>query len=126
MGLFSALLGNAGVVSQEELKRDYGKLLIEGEEIELGFKLVRDVFIFTSKRLILIDKQGLTGSKVEYKSITYRSISRFSVETAGRFELDAELKIWVSSEKEPSIRKQFNKSVNVYDVHKVLATYVLK
>jgi len=126
MGLFSALLGNAGAVSQEELKKDYGKLLIEGEEIELGFKLIRDVFIFTTKRLILVDKQGLTGRKTEYKSISYKSISRFSVETAGTFELDAELKIWVSSELDPSVKKQFNKSVNVYDVHNVLATYVLK
>lgn len=126
MGLFSALLGNAGSVSQEELKRDYGKLLIENEEIELGFKLIRDVFIFTNKRMILVDKQGITGSKIEYKSITYKSISRFSIETAGTFDLDAELKIWVSSEQQPSVKKQFNKSVNVYDVHKVLATYVLK
>ena len=102
MGIFSALLGNAGSVSQESLAKDYGKLLIEGEEIELGFKLIRDVFIFTTKRLILIEKQGLTGSKIEYKSITYKSISRFSVETAGTFDLEAELKIWVSSETNPS------------------------
>lgn len=125
MGLFSALLGNAGSVSQEELKKDYGKLLIEGEEIELGFKLIRDVFIFTTKRLILVDKQGFTGSKIEYKSITYKNISRFSIETAGTFDLEAELKIWISSEQLPSIKKQFNKSVNVYDVHNVLASYVL-
>jgi hypothetical protein len=126
MGLFSAFMGNAGSVTQADLKKDYGKLLIIDEEIELGFKLIRDVFIFTNKRLILIDKQGLTGNKVEYKSVTYKSISRFSIETAGTFDLDAELKIWVSSEQLPSIRKQFNKSVNVYDVHSVLATYVLK
>jgi hypothetical protein len=126
MGLFSALLGNAGTVNKESLQKDYAMLLIDGEEIELGFKLIRDVFIFTSKRLILIDKQGLTGSKTEYKSISYKSISRFSVETAGTFDLDAELKIWISGELQPSIKKQFNKSVNVYDVHKVLATYVLK
>ena len=125
MGLFSALLGNAGSVNQEDLFKEYGKLLIQGEEIELGFKLIRDTFIFTNKRLILIDKQGLTGNKIEYKSVTYKSISRFSIETAGTFDLDAELRIWVSSEQVPSIKKQFNKSVNVYDVHKVLATYVL-
>ena len=126
MGLFSALIGNAGAVSQEALVKEYGKLLIEGEEIELGFKLIRDTFIFTTKRLILIDKQGLTGSKTEYKSITYKSITRFSIETAGTFDLDAELKIWVSSEALPSIKKQFNKSVNVYDVHNILAHHVLK
>ena len=126
MGLFLALLGNAGAVSQEELTKKYGQLLTEGEEIELGFKLIRDAFIFTSKRLILVDVQGLTGSKTEYKSITYKSISRFSVETSGTFDLEAELKIWISSEAQPSIRKQFNKSVNVYEVQKVLAHHVLK
>lgn len=126
MGLFSAILGNAGTVSQEQLMKEYGQLLIDGEEIEMGFKIIRDTFIFTTKRLILIDKQGLTTSKTEYKSISYKSISRFSVETAGTFDLDAELKIWVSSELHPSIRKQFNKSVNVYEVQKVLAHHVLK
>lgn len=125
MGLFSALMGNAGAVSNEELQKNFGLLLIEGESIELGFKLIRDTFIFTNKRLIFIDKQGITGSKTEYKSITYKSISRFSIETAGTFELDAELKIWISSEPNPSITKQFNKSVNVYEVQKVLAFYVL-
>lgn len=126
MGIFSALLGNAGTVDKENLIKDYGKLLITGEEIELGFKLIRDTFIFTNKRLILVEKQGLTASKVEYKSISYKSISRFSVETAGTFDLEAELKIWVSSEVHPSIVKQFNKSVNVYDVQNVLAHHVLK
>lgn len=126
MGLFSAILGNAGAVSQEELVKKYGQLLIENEEIELGFKIIRDTFIFTSKRLILVDVQGITGSKTEYKSITYKSISRFSVETSGSFDLDAELKIWISSEAQPSIKKQFNKSVNVYEVQKVLAHHILK
>ncbi len=126
MGLFSAILGNAGAVSNDELTKKYGQLLIETEGIELGFKLIRDTFIFTNKRLILVDVQGLTGSKIEYKSVTYKSISRFSIETAGTFDLDAELKIWVSSETQPSIKKQFNKSVNVYDVQKILAHYVLE
>jgi len=126
MGLFSALLGNAGAVSQEELQKKYGELLTTGEELELGFKLVRDTFIFTNKRLILVDIQGITGSKTEYTSIAYKSISRFSIETAGTFELDAELKIWISSEALPSIQKQFNTSVNVYDVQRVLAHHVLK
>ncbi len=126
MGLFSAILGNAGAVSQEELMKKYEQLLIENEEIQLGFKLIRDTFIFTSKRLILVEVQGLTGSKTEYKSIAYKSISRFSVETSGTFDLEAELKIWISSEIQPSIIKKFNKSVNVYEVQKVLAHHVLK
>jgi hypothetical protein len=125
MGLFSALLGNAGAVSQDELTAKYGQLLTDTEVIEMGFKLIRDLFIFTNKRLILVEKQGITGSKIEYKSIVYKSISRFSIETAGTFDLDAELKIWVSSEVQPSICKKFNKSVNVYEVQKVLAHHLM-
>ncbi|MEN8139259.1 MAG: PH domain-containing protein [Bacteroidota bacterium] len=125
MGLFSSLLGNAGAVDPGKLKNEYSNLLIDNEEIEIGFKLIRDTFIFTNKRLILVDKQGITGSKVSYFTISYKSITRFAVETNGHFDLDAELKIWISSETTPSISKKFNKSVNIYDVQKVLAKYVL-
>ncbi|MFZ9815688.1 MAG: PH domain-containing protein [Candidatus Kapaibacteriota bacterium] len=125
MGLLSGLMGNASTVDSAELQKEYQHLLIEGEQIELGFKLIRDMFIFTNKRLILVEKQGLTGSKLEYKSVTYKSITRFSIETAGTFDLEAELKIWVSGEQLPSIQKQFTKAINVYDVQKVLATHIL-
>ncbi|MGB2088552.1 MAG: PH domain-containing protein [Psychroflexus salarius] len=125
MGLFSSLLGNAGTVNPEQLAKDYADLLIENEEVDIGFKLVRDTLIFTNKRLIFVNIQGLTGKKREYLSIAYRSISRFSIETAGTFDLEAELKIYISSESTPSITQNFNKKVNVYDVQKVLAQYVL-
>ena len=96
MGLFNKLLGNASAVSAEKLTEKYARLLVENETVELGFKLIRDTFVFTDKRLILIDVQGLTGSKREYLSLPYKSISRISLETAGTFDLDAELKIWIS------------------------------
>ncbi|TAJ13583.1 PH domain-containing protein [Marinilabiliaceae bacterium JC017] len=125
MGLFSGILGNAGVVKPEELNQEYANLFVEGEQVEIGFKLIRDVFIFTNKRLILVDKQGLTGKKIEYLSIGYKSISRFSIETSGHFDLDAELKIWISSEQTPSIVKKFNAKVNIYELQKVLAQHCL-
>jgi len=81
--------------------------------------------MFTNKRLILIGVQGITGSKVEYKSMPYKSISRFSLETSGTFDLDAELKIWISSENIPSVSKKFNKSIDVYEVQKYLAEKVM-
>jgi hypothetical protein len=125
MGLFSSLLGNAGVANPQELIKEYGNLLCEGETIEIGFKLIRDVFVFTNKRLILVDKHGLTGRKVEYLSIAYKSIARFSVESSGHFDLDAELNIWVASELQPSIVKKFDKNVNIYDLQRILAEHVL-
>lgn len=125
MGLFNQLLGNSSEVSSEKLNEKYGRLLIENETVELGFKLLRDTFMFTNKRLILIDVQGLTGSKVEYKSLPYKNISRISLETAGTFDLDAELKIWISSENTPSVSKKFNKSIDVYEVQKYLAAKIM-
>ncbi|WP_417238761.1 PH domain-containing protein [Bizionia sp.] len=125
MGLLNKILGNSSQVSSEKLQEKYGRLLLENETIELGFQLLRDTFMFTNKRLILIDVQGLTGSKVEYKSMPYKNISRFSLETAGTFDLDAELKIWISSENIPSVSKKFNKSIDVYDVQKYLAEKVV-
>ncbi|OAB80197.1 PH domain-containing protein [Cochleicola gelatinilyticus] len=125
MSLFNKILGNASEVSSESLTEKYGRLLIEGESVELGFKLLRDVFMFTNKRLILIDIQGFTGSKAEYKSMPYKNISRFSLETAGTFDLDAELKIWISSENTPTVSKKFNKSIDVYAVQRYLAQKVL-
>jgi len=125
MGLFNKILGNASEVSVEKLMEKYGRLLSDNEQIELGFQLIRDTFMFTNKRLILIDVQGLTGSKMEYKSFPYKSISRFSLETAGTFDLEAELKIWISSESLPSVSKKFNRSIDVYEVQRYLASKVV-
>lgn len=121
MGFLNGMLGNANTLSKEEASKDLEKILTNGEEIDVAFKLIRDLIVFTDKRLILVDKQGLTGKKVEYHSIPFKSISHFSVETAGHFDLDAELKIWISGAQLPAISKQFKKDKSIYDVQKVLA-----
>ena len=121
MGFLNGMLGNASTLSKEEASKDLEKILTNGEEIEVAFKLIRDLIVFTDKRLILVDKQGLTGKKVEYHSIPFKSISHFSVETAGHFDLDAELKIWISGAQSPAISKQFKKDKSIYDIQKVLA-----
>lgn len=125
MGLFDGILGNASQVSLESAKKEYGKIIAPSENIERAYKLIRDMMIFTNRRLILIDKQGVTGKKVEYRSIPYRAITNFSIETAGHFDLDAELKIWISGMDVP-IEKQFNSSLNIYEVQAVLAEYCSK
>ena len=125
MGIFNALMGNASEVNVDELAKEYAKILSSSEKIERAYKLVRDLFIFTNKRLILVDKQGMTGKKTEYHSIPYKSITHFSIETAGHFDLDAELKIWISGTALP-IEKQFNSSLNIYELQALLADYCLK
>ena len=126
MGFLDGLLGNASAVSEKEIQEELQPILFPGERVDKAYKIIRDMFVFTDKRLILIDKQGVTGKKVEYMSLPYKSIARFSIETAGTFDLDAELKIWISSAVEPTVSKQFKKDSNVYDVQRILAEKVLK
>ncbi|MEG0005490.1 MAG: PH domain-containing protein [Clostridium sp.] len=123
MGLFDGLMGNASKITVGEIEKDFEDLFSPSEVVEAGYKLVRDLIIFTNKRLILIDKQGLTGKKTEYMSIPYKSITYFSVETAGHFDLDAELKIYISGRALP-IEKQFNKNTNIYEVQSILAEHL--
>ena len=124
MGLLDGLMGNASEIEVSEIQEDFSQVLSGEERIEKAYRLIRDLFVFTNKRLILVDKQGLTGNKVEYHSLPYKSITHFSVETAGHFDLDAELKIRISGSPMP-IQKQFNKNLNIYEVQSVLAGYVL-
>ncbi|MBA3486486.1 MAG: PH domain-containing protein [Lysobacter sp.] len=125
MGFLDGLLGNASKVDPAQIEQEFGRILAPGEVVEHAYKVLRDYFVFTDKRLVLVDKQGLTGSKVEYHSIPYKNIVHFSVETAGSFDMDAELKIWLSGTPAP-IQKQFNKHLSIYEVQSVLAAYVLR
>lgn len=68
-GLVQGAMGNAVEVSAEELSNEYSKYLFEGETIQNGFKLIRDVIIFTDIRIIFVDKQGASGKKTSSKSI---------------------------------------------------------
>lgn len=124
MGIFNGLIGNASEVKIENLNKEYERILTKDEKIDKAYKIIRDLYIFTNKRLILVDKQGVTGKKTEYHSIPYSSITHFSIETNGHFDLEAELKIWISGTALP-ITKNFNSSVNIYDLQKVLAEYCL-
>jgi hypothetical protein len=123
--MFQGLFGNAGEVNARELQKDLEAVLIEGEKVVQAFRIVRDLFIFTDRRLVLIDKQGLTGRKAEYHSIPYHSITHFSVETAGTFDMDAEMKIYISGNPVP-IEREFKRGADIIGVQKTLAQFVLR
>lgn len=124
MGLLDGLIGNASESDAQELQQELSRLLATNERVEKAFVIIRDQLIFTNKRLILVDKQGVTGKKKEFLSVPYRSIEQFSMETTGHFDLDAELKIWVRGQSAP-ISKTFRNDRNIYDVSKALADYAL-
>ena len=124
MSILNNLFGNATEVDIEELRREFGEILISGEEIETAFRIFRDKWVFTTKRLIMLDVQGVTGSKREYRSIPYHSIDQFSIETGGTFDDDCEMKLWVKGMHEP-LKKEFKRDVDVKALQRILATYVL-
>ena len=127
MGLIDGLLGNASKIEPEKIQQEFSQILTPGERVEHAYQLIRDTFVFTDLRLIFVNRQGLTGKKLEYMSIPYSKITRFSVETAGTFDLEAELKIWLAGmgPLEP-LKLTFNKKLSIYEVQAVLAQYVLK
>lgn len=123
MGLLSALLGNAWEADIEDVEQAIEKILAEDERVERAFRVVRDLLIFTNRRFIMVDRQGVTGKKTTYDSIPYRAISHFAVETAGHFDLESELKIWISGTDTP-IQKTFSRGQAILEVQKALASYV--
>jgi hypothetical protein len=125
MPLLSGWMGHAVSVDVAKLQKEYAPLLVEDEKVEAAFQLVRDTFIFTSYRLILVDKQGMSGRKVETLTIPYSSIVCFSKESAGMMDMDAELKIWVRGEDSPIV-KEFKKDNSVDEVYRILGQAVLK
>lgn len=122
MGLLSGLLGNAAEAEVADVEKNLERILADDERVERAFQLVRDLIIFTNRRLVLVDRQGLTGKKTTYHSIPYRAITNFAVETAGHFDLESELKIWISGQPDP-VQKTFTRGQTIFEVQKSLATY---
>lgn len=71
MGVLGGLMGHASEASIEKVQSEYSQIFSTSEKVEKAYQLIRDMFIFTNKRLILVDKQGITGKKIEYHSIPY-------------------------------------------------------
>lgn len=124
MSLFDKLMGNATAVRVEDLAAEFGPILIQGEEIESAFVVWRDKWVFTNKRLILLDIQGLTGSKREYMTIPYRSIDRYTIETAGTLDDDCEMKLWIKGMAEPLV-KEFKRNTDIKGLQRALSSHVL-
>ena len=124
MGLLSGLLGHSSKADIGKLQKEYAPLLADGEELVAAYRVLRDMIVFTTKRLILVNKQGMTGTKVEYLTIPYERITRFSKESAGMLDLEAELKIWIVGQREP-IQRTFTRNDNVNEVYQLLSRAVL-
>lgn len=102
---------------------DITPMFVPGEEIIGTYQAIRDGVVFTNKRIIVINIQGITGKKKDFTSLPYSKIQAYSVETAGTFDLDSELELWFSSL--GKIKLEFVSRANVSEICKMISMHVL-
>ena len=98
-------------------------LLVAGEEVIVSFKALRDHVVFTDKRIITVNVQGLTGKKQDFTSLPYSKVQAYSIETAGTFDRDAELELWFSGL--GKVRLEFSGQYDVQGLSRMIGSYVL-
>ena len=98
-------------------------LLIDGENVFSAFKGIRDYVLFTDKRIIAINAQGITGKKKDSSSLPYSKVQAFSLESAGVFDLDAEIELWFSGL--GKVRFEFDAKFDVKSFSRFLGNYIL-
>ena len=84
-------------VKDDDYVKVIDQMLISGEHVVQSFKSVRDGVVFTNKRIIAVNVQGVTGKKKDFTILPYNKIQAFSVETSGFFDIDCELILWYST-----------------------------
>lgn len=109
-------------VNEVPVPPDVHELLVQGEQPFAAYKTLRDSAIFTNKRLIVRDAQGLTGKKVEIYSLPYSSINMWSTENAGRLDFNAEVELWTRA---GHITINLGKGVDVRRIDQIIANCVL-
>ena len=110
-------------VNDNAFEKMVAPILVNGEEIVRCFQSIRDGVVFTDKRIIAINVQGLTGKKRDFTSLPYNKIQSFSVETAGVFDLDSELDLWFSGM--GRVRLEFIGATDVAHLCKLISEKVL-
>lgn len=110
-------------ISECPIPQDVQELLVEGEQAVAAYKTIRDSAVFTNKRLIVRDAQGLTGKKIEVYSLPYSSINMWSTENAGKLlDLNAEVELWTRA---GHIKVNLRKGVDVRKFDRLIANAIL-
>lgn len=105
-------------------EKDIAALLIPGEQVLSSYTAIRDYVVFTNKRVISVNVQGITGKKKDYTSLPYANIVSFSIETAGTLDLDSELELYFSAV--GKVRFEFLGDSDIVEIGKAIGSYVLK
>lgn len=110
-------------VSDSTFSSVINPMLVPGEEIMGTFQSIRDGVVFTTKRIVAVNVQGLTGKKKDFTSLPYSKIQAYSVETAGVLDLDSELDLWFSGL--GNVRFEFTFNADVAGICRMISERVL-
>lgn len=111
------------ITDAQTVKNDIASILINDETIVAAFESVRDRVVFTNCRIIAVNVQGITGTKIAYTSIPYKSVQCFAVETAGTFDRDCELELHVTGL--GKVHFEFTSATEILQIAQVIGFYVL-
>lgn len=111
-------------IDKEPRISDVENILLAGESVIASYTATRDYVIFTNKRVMSVNVQGLTGKKKDFTSIPYANIIAFSIETAGTVDADCELDLLLSTI--GTVRFEFTNTTDIYRIGKAISQYVLK
>lgn len=110
------------LLAETDIPKDVDALLVPGEQAIAAYKTVRDSAVFTTKRLIVRDAQGLTGKKVEIYSLPYSSINMWSSENAGTLDFNSEIELWTRA---GHIKVKLGKKVDIRRLDSLISNAVL-
>lgn len=108
---------------EKNIPKDIIEQLIPDEQIIGYYSSIRDYVVFTNKRLIACNVQGITGSKKDFTSLPYSKIQAFSIETAGTLDMDAELTLCYSGL--GNVKFDFSSGGEIKEIGKIISAYVL-
>lgn len=110
-------------VQETAVPTEINEILVEGEKVEAAYKTIRDVAAITNKRIIIADKQGITGKKVEVYTIPFKSIVMYSSENArGVLDFNAELELWTRAGK---FKLNLKKGIDIRKIDRLIGQHIL-
>lgn len=117
-----AEIGEWTLVQETDVPRDIQARFVAGETAEKAYKTLRDKAVFTNKRLIIQDVQGISGRKKETYSIPYSSVIMWSVENSGLLDMSAEVQLWTRL---GSLKINLQRGIDVDQFDRLLAEAIL-
>ncbi len=117
---------NLKPISVDAVREEVNGLLIDGEKVEMAFQTVRDQLIFTNKRIISVDVQGITGKRKSFSTMPYSKIQYFSIQTPGFAEIIPDSELFIMFSNTFTAKFEFKGNVDIGKIGRMISAYVLK